>query len=147
MNRALSIAILASGILGILGADWAYADSPHEKYRKYMKKYHEHMEEAHEEAEDGDWDDYHEELGKAQRDYWKAQRYVPRHQCNSGYRGGYHGSPHGGQRHIWGYPSPRRHPGSHGGGYYGAPSHSYHGGGCRSGRGHKSGGGFFGIRF
>ena len=41
---------------------------------KHMRSYYKHMNEAYEKAREGDWEDYYEELGKAQKEYYKAQR-------------------------------------------------------------------------
>jgi len=122
MNKALA-AVLAAGLLG-LGAT-AFADSPQEKYRKHMKEYYEALAEAQEEAEDGDWDDYREEMRKAEKEFHRAQRYAPQHRPPCGYPmqfghgpqfGAYgpsYGSPYYGSH---GYYAPRR-PGAPRGGH------------------------------
>lgn len=93
-------------ILGVLlamtvvGTAMSWADSPQEKYAKYMEKYHKHMREAQEEYLEGDMDDYRKELAKAQEALAKAQAYassgfyapVPQPPI-SGYHGNYYAKP------------------------------------------------------
>ncbi|MEW6357333.1 MAG: hypothetical protein AB1696_13465 [Planctomycetota bacterium] len=63
MKKAMAFGVMVAGMMFFSGV--ALADGPWESYGKHMEKYHKHMAEAAEEAEDGDWDDYYEELGKA----------------------------------------------------------------------------------
>ena len=80
-------------VLCVLTAPAAFAgDTPFEKYEKHMRSYQkhlrnyqEHLREAQEELRDGDWDDYGEEMGKAQKELAKAQEAQARI--------GYYGTP------------------------------------------------------
>jgi len=68
--------IVLGMVLALLVSPAAFAEHKScEKYHKHMEKYHKHVREAEEEARDGDWEDYHEEIEKAQRDLAKAESY------------------------------------------------------------------------
>ena len=149
------LTVTVAGLLVLALTSPALADdSWSESYHKHMARYYSHLEEAREEAEEGDWDDYREEMEKAQRDLDKAQQYAAR---DSGFRdfderveivrpreswGGFRGFH--GRVDIGG---PRRFPGSRYGWYSREPAHR-HGRWnqrrSRSHRGHRSSGG---IRF
>jgi len=79
MSKAYSMTalLLVAGLVAVgCGGIVQAGDSPCEKYNKYMEKYYKHMKEAQEEAQEGDWDDYYEEIAKANRDLAKANAYA-----------------------------------------------------------------------
>jgi hypothetical protein len=71
MRKATTFGMVLAGVVMLSGM--ALADGPWKSYGKHMKKYHKHMSEAMEEAAEGDWDDYYEEMDKADMHYGVAQ--------------------------------------------------------------------------
>jgi len=75
-KMAMTTVMILGMALTLLVSPAAFAEHEAcEKYHKHMEKYHKHVREAEEEARDRDWDDYHEEIEKAQRNLAKAEAY------------------------------------------------------------------------
>jgi len=132
MKKALFIAVVAAGIVVVFACVTAFAEDNYEKYQKYMHKYYKHLEEAEEERCEGDWDDYHEEMEKARKDWCKAQKYLRRTDPYWGYPDRHH---HGKPYHYPHHPTyPYREYRYYG--YRSYPSYPYYGGGwgCRKKR-------------
>ncbi len=99
--RITLVASVLVGLMALLAPGTARSDS----FEKHIKKYHKHMKEAYEEYREGDWDDYYEELGKAQREYDKAYRYGPpmRHYPRFEPPAYYDYAPYHAPRRHWGF--------------------------------------------
>ncbi len=71
------LTVTVTGLLVLALATPALADDKRaENYNKHMSRYYNHLREAEEEARVRDWDDYREEIEKAERELAKARQYA-----------------------------------------------------------------------